>query len=63
MPGPRAVQNLQMPHSRDWQDEQMPCSSPRAGGGGALALLELTDALFLPIKRPGLKTGVENDIF
>ena len=61
MPGLRAVQNLQMPHSRDWQDEQIPCSSP--GGGGGSALLELTDVLFLPIKRPGLKTGVENDIF
>ena len=33
------------------------------GGGGGSALLELTDVLFLPIKRPGLKTGVENDIF
>ena len=33
------------------------------GGGGSSALLELTDVLFLPIKRPGLKTGVENDIF
>ena len=63
MPGPRAVQNLQMPHSRDWQDEQIPCSSPGGGGGGGSALLELTDVLFLPIKMPGLKTGVENDIF
>ena len=35
MPGLRAVQNLQMPHSRDWQDEQIPCSSPGGGGGGA----------------------------
>ena len=36
---------------------------PGGGGGGGWALLELTDVLFLPIKRPGLKTGVENDIF
>ena len=36
---------------------------PGGGGGGGSALLELTDVLFLPIKRPGLKTGVENDIF
>ena len=26
MPGPRAAQNLQMPHPRDWQGEQMPNS-------------------------------------
>ena len=32
MPGPRAVQNLQMPHPRDWQGVQMPRSSP--GGPG-----------------------------
>ena len=32
MPGPRAVQNLQMPNPRDWQGVQMPCSSP--GGPG-----------------------------
>ena len=36
---------------------------PGGGRGGGSALLELTDVLFLPIKRPGLKTGVENDIF
>ena len=41
MPGPRAAQNLQMPHPRDWQGGQMPRSSP----GGALAQLELIDAL------------------
>ena len=41
MPGPRAVQNLEMPHPRDWQGGQMPRSSP--GGGGAQ--VELTDAL------------------
>ena len=34
MPGPRALQNLQMPHPRDWQGGQMPRSSP--GGGGVL---------------------------
>ena len=34
MPGPRAVQNLHVPHSRDWQGGQMPRSSP--GGGGVL---------------------------
>ena len=35
MPGPRAAQNLQMPHSQDW-----------GGGGGGVgwAQLELTDA-------------------
>ena len=42
MPGPRAVQNLQMPHPRDCQGGQMPRSSP---GGGGLAQVELTDAL------------------
>ena len=42
MPGPRAVQNLQMPHSRDRQGGQMPRSSP---GGGSWAQVELTDAL------------------
>ena len=36
---------------------------PGGEGGEGSALLELTDVLFLPIKRPGLKTGVENDIF
>ena len=36
---------------------------PGGGGGGGWALRELTDVLFLPIKRPGLKRGVENDIF
>ena len=25
MPGPRAAQNLQMPHPRDWKGGQMPC--------------------------------------
>ena len=39
-PGPRAVQNLQMPHPRDWQGGQMPRSSPGAGDW-----VELTDAL------------------
>ena len=42
MPGPRAVQNLQMPHPRELQGVQMPCSSP----GGAWAQVELTDELF-----------------
>ena len=40
----RAVQNLQMPHPRDWQGEQMPRTS-RGWGGGVWAQLELTDAL------------------
>ena len=31
MRGPRAVQNLQMPHPRDWQGGQMPRSIPGAG--------------------------------
>ena len=42
---------------------QYPGGGGGGGGGGGSALLELTDVLFLPIKRPGLKTGVENDIF
>ena len=42
-PAPWAVQNLQMPHPRDWQGGQMPRSSP--GGGGGWAQGELTDAL------------------
>ena len=33
MPGPRAVQNLQIPHPWDWQGGQMPRSSPGEGGG------------------------------
>ena len=33
MPGPWAVQNLQMPHPRDWQGVQMPLSSLGGGGG------------------------------
>ena len=41
MPGPRAVQNLQMPHLRDWQGGQVPRSSP---GGGDWAQAELTGA-------------------
>ena len=35
MPGPRAVQNLQIPHPRDCQGGQMPRSS-RGGGGAGL---------------------------
>ena len=35
MPGPRAAQNLQMPHPQDWKGGQMPRSCPE-GGGGAL---------------------------
>ena len=42
MPGSRAVQNLQMPHPRDWQGGQMPRSSP---GGGGWAQVQLIDAL------------------
>ena len=36
MPGPRAEQNLQMLHPRDWQGGQMPRSSPGGwlGAGG-----------------------------
>ena len=41
MPGPQAVQNLQLPHPRDWQGGQMPRSRP----GECWAQLELTDAL------------------
>ena len=42
MPAPRAVQNLQMPHPRDWQGGQMPRSNP-GGGGVGWAQVELTD--------------------
>ena len=42
MPGPWAVQNLQMLHRRDWQGRQMPCSSR----GGGWAQLQLTDACY-----------------
>ena len=34
MPGPRAVQDLQMPHPRDWYGGQIPGSSPGGGGLG-----------------------------
>ena len=34
MAGPRAVQNLQMPHPWDSQGGQMPCSGSLGGGGG-----------------------------
>ena len=40
MPGPRAAQDLQMPHPRDWYGGQMPRSSPGGGRGwGQLDLL------------------------
>ena len=43
MPGLRAAQNLQMPHSRDKKAGK--CSAvARGGGGGDGAPLELTDA-------------------
>ena len=42
---PRAAQNLQMPHFRDWQGGQMPRSSP--GAEGCWTQLELTDALIV----------------
>ena len=42
MPGPRAVQNLQMPHHWDSQGGQMSCSNSLEGGW---AQLELTEAL------------------
>ena len=46
MPGPRAAQNLQMPHPRDWKGEQMlRIGGGGGGGGGEWAQLELTDAL------------------
>ena len=49
MPGPRAAQDLQMPHPRDWHGGQIPRSSPGGGGGGGgggrWAQLKLTDAL------------------
>ena len=44
MPGPRAAQNVQMPHPRVWKGGQMPRSSPGGGGGGGWAQLESTDA-------------------
>ena len=34
MPGPRAAQNLQMPHPRDWKGEQMLRIGGGGGGGG-----------------------------
>ena len=34
MPGPWAVQNLQIPHPQNGQGGQMPRSSPGGGGGG-----------------------------
>ena len=34
MPGPRAVQHLQMPHPRDLQGGQMPRKLPGGEGGG-----------------------------
>ena len=48
MPGPRAVQNLQMPQPRDWQGGKMPRSCP--GGSGGWAQVELTDALSIKLK-------------
>ena len=36
MPGPRAVQNLQMPHPRDWQSMQIPRSSLEGLGVGGI---------------------------
>ena len=47
MPGPRAVQNLQMPHPRDWQGGKCPAVARGrggGGGGGGWAQVELTDA-------------------
>ena len=34
MPNPCEAQNLLMPHPRDCQGGQMPCSSPEGEGGG-----------------------------
>ena len=34
MPGSRAVQNLQMPHPRDWQGGKCPAGACGGGGGG-----------------------------
>ena len=46
MPGPRAAQNLQMPHPRDWKGGQMPRSSPGGGEGGErVAAVTVNDAL------------------
>ena len=36
MPGPRAVQNLQMPRRRGWQGRKMPRSSPGGLGAGGI---------------------------
>ena len=61
MPGPRAVQNLQMPYPRDWQGGQMPRSSPEEGGGGVgWVQLELTDALSkqFVFQRSAMSSGV-----
>ena len=38
MPGPRAVQNLQMPHPLDCLGGQMPRSSPGGDGLGAAGI-------------------------
>ena len=45
MPGPRAAQNLQMPHPRDWKGGQMPRSSPGGEGGERVAAVTVNDAL------------------
>ena len=39
MPDPRAAQNLQMPHPRDWQGRQMTRSIPEGGGKGGGGVL------------------------
>ena len=44
-PGPRAVQNLQMPHT-PWTDKACKCPTVARGeGGGSWEQVELTDAL------------------
>jgi len=56
MPGPRAAQNLQMPHPRDWQAGQMPRNS---SGGGSWLQLELTDALLKHLDKFKQISGLE----
>ena len=45
MPGPWAVQYLQMPHPGDWQGGQMPAVARGEGGGLGTDGIDWTDAL------------------
>ena len=44
MPGPRAAQNVQMPHPTPGTDKASKCPAVAEGGEGGLAQMELTDA-------------------